>query len=85
MEEKLINFIKGEYLSDDDVEITPDTKLISSGLIDSFSLVSLQTFIEKEFKKRIPAPGAAPYVNGDAEIKPLEPDTDNAGVGIYKG
>ena len=56
MEEKLINFIKGEYLSDDDVEITPDTKLISSGLIDSFSLVSLQTFIEKEFKKRIPAP-----------------------------
>jgi len=24
-------------------------------------------------------------VNGDAEIKPLEPDTDNAGVGIYKG
>jgi acyl carrier protein len=30
--------------------------LISSGLIDSFSLVSLQRFIEKEFGKRIPAP-----------------------------
>jgi len=56
MEEKLINFIKGEYITDDDVEINPDTKLISSGLIDSFSLVSLQTYIEKEFKKRIPAP-----------------------------
>jgi len=56
MEEKLINFIKGEYLTDEDVEITPDTKLISSGLIDSFSLVSLQTYIEKEFGKRIPAP-----------------------------
>lgn len=24
MEEKLINFIKGEYLSDDNVDITPD-------------------------------------------------------------
>lgn len=56
MEEKLINFVKGEYLSDEDVEITTDTKLISSGLIDSFSLVSLQTYIEKEFNKRVPAP-----------------------------
>ncbi len=56
MEEKLINFIISEYPPDEDVEITPNTKLISSGLIDSFSLVSLQTFIEKEFGKRIPAP-----------------------------
>jgi acyl carrier protein len=56
MEEKLINFIKNEYLIDDDIEISTDTKLISSGFIDSFSLVSLQTFIEKEFGKRIPAP-----------------------------
>ena len=56
MEEKLIAFITHEFLSDDNVEITEDTKLISSGLIDSFSLVSLQTFINKEFGKRIPAP-----------------------------
>jgi acyl carrier protein len=38
------------------VEITRDTKLISGGIIDSFSLVSLQLFIEKEFGKKIPAP-----------------------------
>ena len=56
MKDKLIEFIKNEYIDDPDVEITEDTKLISSGLIDSFSLVSLQTFIEKEFGKRIPAP-----------------------------
>jgi acyl carrier protein len=56
MQEKLIEFIKHEFLTDDDVEITEDTKLISSGMIDSFSLVSLQTFIAKEFGKRIPAP-----------------------------
>ncbi|MBM3403265.1 MAG: acyl carrier protein [Bacteroidetes bacterium] len=56
MEETLIRFIKSEYLDDPDTEITPDTKLISSGLIDSFSLVSLQAFIEKTFGKRIPAP-----------------------------
>lgn len=56
MEQKLIEFIKKEFLIDPDFEITMDTKLISSGLIDSFSLVSLQRFIEKEFGKMIPAP-----------------------------
>jgi acyl carrier protein len=56
MEEKLIDFIRDEFLDDPDTEINVNTKLISSGMIDSFSLVSLQTFIEKEFGKRIPAP-----------------------------
>lgn len=56
MEEKLIEFIKDEFLDDPDMEIDVDTKLISAGLIDSFSLVSLQTFIEQEFGKSIPAP-----------------------------
>jgi len=56
MEEKLIAFIREEFLTDPSQDITPDTKLLSSGLVDSFSLVSLQAFIEKEFGKRIPAP-----------------------------
>jgi len=56
MQDKLIEFIKDEFLTDPDTEIDIDTKLISSGLIDSFSLVSLQAFIEKEFGKKIPAP-----------------------------
>ena len=56
MEEKIIAFIKKEYLTDPDEEITADTKLISSGLVDSFSLVSLQAYIAREFGKQIPAP-----------------------------
>jgi acyl carrier protein len=56
MEEKLINFIKDEFVSDPSTVITADTKLLSTGLIDSFSLVSLQVFIDKEFGKKIPAP-----------------------------
>lgn len=56
MKEKLIDFIKGEFLDDPEMEINEDTKLISSGLIDSFSLVSLQRYIDKEFGKKIPAP-----------------------------
>ncbi len=56
MKEELIEFIIDEFVEDDDIEIDEDTKLISSGLIDSFSLVSLQDFIERQFGKRIPAP-----------------------------
>jgi acyl carrier protein len=56
MEEQLIDFIKNEIIEDPDIEIAPDTKLISSGTIDSFSLVLLQSFIEKTFGKKIPAP-----------------------------
>nr|MDK2850818.1 hypothetical protein [Candidatus Cloacimonadota bacterium] len=56
MEDKLLEFIREEFLEDPDQEIDIDTKLISSGLIDSFSLVSLQSYIEQEFGKRIPAP-----------------------------
>ncbi len=56
MEEKLIEFIKDEFLTDPDMEIDTHTKLISSGLIDSFSLVSLQTFIARTFGKKIPSP-----------------------------
>jgi acyl carrier protein len=56
MEEKLIAFIKEEFLSDPDIEINAGTKLISKGIIDSFSLFSLQAFIEREFDKKIPPP-----------------------------
>jgi acyl carrier protein len=55
MEEKLIQFIKSEMLHDTEIQINPDTKLISDGIIDSFALVVLQTFIRKEFGKNIPA------------------------------
>ena len=60
MEEKLIAFIEHEFLDDPDSRITADTTLISSGLIDSFSLVSLVAFIKREFGKVIPAPRVTP-------------------------
>jgi acyl carrier protein len=56
MEEKLIEFIKEEFVSDPDIEINAETKLISKGIVDSFSLFSLQAFIEREFGKKIPPP-----------------------------
>lgn len=55
LEDKLLEYIRKEFGRDDEREITADTMLISSGIIDSFSLVSLQAFIEREFGKKIPA------------------------------
>jgi acyl carrier protein len=51
----ILNYVKKEYFEDDEKEITYDTPLISSGYIDSFSLVSLLVFIENKFNIKIPA------------------------------
>lgn len=51
----ILQYIKKEYLDDDSSQtIDMNTKLISSGIVDSFSMVSLKTFIEKKFQIRIP-------------------------------
>jgi acyl carrier protein len=50
---KISAFIASEILKDPDRAIAPDEPLISSGLIDSFSLVDLALFIEDTFGVRI--------------------------------
>ena len=39
---------------DDDVELDANTPLISSGIVDSFSMVSLKRFLEKKYEISIP-------------------------------
>jgi acyl carrier protein len=56
----ILNYIIKEYMEDGDEEMTFDTPLISSGDIDSFSMVSLLVFIENKFKIKIPASKATP-------------------------
>jgi len=57
----LVDYIKREYLDEDsDQEITAETKLISGGIVDSFSMVSLKLFLEKRFKISIPDDKATP-------------------------
>jgi acyl carrier protein/D-alanine--poly(phosphoribitol) ligase subunit 2 len=51
----IIDYVKKEYLEDDsEDEIDENTPLISSGIVDSFSMVSLKTFLEKKFDIKIP-------------------------------
>jgi len=60
LKELILNYILNEYLEDEDVEINYDTPLISSGLIDSFSMVSLLVYLERKFKIKIPPSKATP-------------------------
>lgn len=60
MKDIVLNYVIKEYMEDDDVEITYDTPLISSGYVDSFSMISLLVFIENKFKIKIPPAKATP-------------------------
>lgn len=50
---KLSTFLAVEILKQPDREISPDEPLISSGLIDSFSLMDVALFVEDNFGVRI--------------------------------
>ena len=55
------DYIIREYVPDgDDREIAETTPLISSGLVDSFSMVSLLRFLEKKYQIHIPDADATP-------------------------
>ncbi len=57
----VIDYIKHEYIeADDDRELTATTPLISGGIVDSFSMISLKRFIEKKNGITIPDVEASP-------------------------
>jgi len=52
--DKIADFIRRELSKDKNLRIDRETKFISSGLVDSFSLIRLLVFIEDEFGIVIP-------------------------------
>jgi acyl carrier protein len=57
----ILDYVIREYLEeDDDTEITYNTELISGGIVDSFSMVSLKRFLEKKYNIQIPDADATP-------------------------
>ena len=56
MEDVILEYIRDEYLEDDDedVELDANTPLISSGIVDSFSMVSLKRFLERKYNVSLP-------------------------------
>ncbi len=60
MKDVILKYVKNEYLEDEDQEIGYDTPLISGGIVDSFSMVSLKRFLENKYKISIPDDKATP-------------------------
>ena len=60
MQEVILEYVIEEYLEDEDEELNVDTPLISGGIVDSFSMVSLKRFLENKYKISIPDDKATP-------------------------
>jgi acyl carrier protein/D-alanine--poly(phosphoribitol) ligase subunit 2 len=63
MKDMILEYIRNEYLDEDDeedIDLDENTPLISSGIVDSFSMVSLKTFLEKKFAIKLPDEEATP-------------------------
>lgn len=60
--EVVLEYVKEEYVEDEDEaeDLTADTPLITGGIVDSFSMVSLKVFIEKKYQIQIPDADATP-------------------------
>ena len=57
----ILDYVKKEYLEDgDDRAVREDTPLITGGIVDSFSMVSLKRFLEKKCAIKIPDDEATP-------------------------
>ncbi len=55
------DYVVREYIEEgDDREVGADTPLITGGIVDSFSMVSLKVFLEKKNGIRIPDEEATP-------------------------
>jgi acyl carrier protein len=60
MKDVVLKYVRNEYLEDEDEELGYDTPLISGGIVDSFSMVSLKRFLENKYKISIPDDKATP-------------------------
>ena len=64
MKEVILEYVIEEYAEEDD-DVNFDTPLISGGLVDSFSMVSLKRFLEVRYKISIPDEKATPEAFDD--------------------
>ena len=62
LKQAILEYVIHEYLDDDDEEeVGFDTELISGGIVDSFSMVSLKRFLENKYDIAIPDADASPW------------------------
>jgi D-alanine--poly(phosphoribitol) ligase subunit 2 len=61
LKQMILDYVKREYLEEgDDRVVNESTPLITGGIVDSFSMVSLKRFLERKFSIAIPDADASP-------------------------
>ena len=61
MNNTIRTYVIDEYLEeDDDRDFFVDSSLITGGIVDSFSMVSLKRFLERKYSIQIPDADASP-------------------------
>ena len=60
LKDMVLKYVTAEYLEDGADPIGFDTPLISGGIVDSFSMVSLKRFLENKYTISIPDDQATP-------------------------
>lgn len=56
----ILEYVIDEYLEDEDEVLEFDSPLISGGIVDSFSMVSLKRFLETKYDISLPDDRATP-------------------------
>jgi len=56
----ILDYVIKEYLEEDSEPINYETPLISGGIVDSFSMVSMKRFLENKYDIQIPDDRATP-------------------------
>lgn len=51
---KIVSYVREAHLANSSVELPMDTSLIEAGIMDSYALIDLITFLETQFKLKIP-------------------------------
>jgi acyl carrier protein len=61
LKKTILDYVRREYLEEgDERELKTDTPLITGGIVDSFSMVSLKRFLERKCAVKIPDTDATP-------------------------
>jgi acyl carrier protein len=60
LKDMILKYVIEEYMEEGGDPISYDTPLISGGIVDSFSMVSLKRFLENKYKISIPDDQATP-------------------------
>jgi acyl carrier protein len=60
LKDVILKYVIEEYYEEGNDPISFDTPLISGGIVDSFSMVSLKRFLENKYKISIPDDQATP-------------------------